>query len=197
MKLNKQEEQCISYFKYLILDKLEDINCWIAGGAIRDYFSIGKIKSDIDIFFTDEIEYYKAVAICSEFQVINQNENAIMLKNNGKLFHLIKKHFYNSPEDTINSFDFTVCCCACTKDKIVVNDSFYMDLARRRLVINSLPYPLSTLQRLQKYIKKGFWICNMGLLELSKGIMKVDLTNKESNSLEYYPDGLPKFMRID
>ena len=47
-----------------------------------------------------------------------------------------------------------------------------MDLAKRSLVINSLPYPLSTVQRMQKYIKKGYTICNGGLLEIALNLVE-------------------------
>ena len=39
----KQIDDAISYFNWLILDEFQDIKCWIAGGAVRDYFSFGKL----------------------------------------------------------------------------------------------------------------------------------------------------------
>ncbi|MFW6311149.1 MAG: hypothetical protein ACOC1K_02825 [Nanoarchaeota archaeon] len=47
----EQFEQAISYFNHVILNRLKDIDCWVAGGAVRDYFMYGYPKSDVDIFF--------------------------------------------------------------------------------------------------------------------------------------------------
>lgn len=197
----KQIDDAISYFNWLILDEFQDIKCWIAGGAVRDYFSYGKPKSDIDIFFPNQEEFDKADSKLFsniENKLLKSSENAKLFKHKHGLIHIIQKHFYETPNDIINSFDFTVCCAAIGKDcGLIYHETFFIDLARRKLVINSLPFPLSSLQRLQKYIKKGFWICNGGLLELSKALKNIDFEDKNQNILEFYPDGTPKFNRID
>lgn len=195
--MSQQIENAISYFRYIIFDKLKNIDCWVAGGAVRDFFSVGKPLCDVDVFFPSTNEYNGADEILSkDNKVVSDTENGKMIIVEKRKFHLIKKHFYDSPESTIRSFDFTVCCAAVDREKIYNHYTFFIDLARRRIVINNLPFPLSSLQRLQKYIKKGFWICNGGLLDLSKAIAKIDFENKDSNVFEYYPDGSPKFKRI-
>jgi hypothetical protein len=197
---NEQPQQvtnAISYFKHIILDKLEGVDCWVAGGAVRDYFSVGRPQSDIDIFFPSQEQYDLADKKLEGNFVIEDTNNAKLYSFDKKKIHIIKKQFYANPQITIEDFDFTVCCAAIDRIKLYNNQNFFIDLAGRRLVINRLTYPLSTLQRMQKYIKKGYWICNGGLLELAKGIQKVDFSNKDQSVLEYYPDGSPKFMRID
>lgn len=197
--MSDQVENAVAYFKNIILDKLEGVKCWVAGGALRDYFAVGYPKSDIDVFFPSEEQYNLADAklAIDGYKCILDNESGKMYKIKKRLIHIVKSHFFDSPQHTIDSFDFTVCCAAVDNDAIFHHESFFMDLARRRLVINALPFPLSTLQRLQKYIKKGYWICNGGILKISKGIKEVDFDNKKENGLEFYPDGTPKFLRID
>ncbi len=63
--------------------------------------------------------------------------------------------------------------------------------------INSFKTSGSTMQRLQKYFNKGYWICNGGILEIAQAINKLDLSDPEQNNIEYYPDGTPRFVRID
>ena len=86
------ETDCINYFNTLILDdlkkKLPDLNCWIAGGAIRDFFIHGRHLNDIDIYFPDPIEASKLRKILSKKSgVIYQNVNCQ------------KYHFYKENSD--------------------------------------------------------------------------------------------------
>lgn len=202
---------CIKYFKkiffeYLMSNEYDDagnfkpldIHCWIAGGALRDYFSIGYPQSDIDIFFPNEGEYQKLKDFFESkgLEVQYENEKVCVFFFNKHKFDLVKV-FFSGPHETISEFDFTVCCCAVDEDDVYMHADFFPDLARRRLIINKLPFPLSTLQRLQKYIKKGYSICNGGLLDLSKGIAGLDLTRPEVNTFEFYADGSPRFVRFD
>lgn len=203
---------CIRYFKKIFFDNLAipdeknedgsprllDVNCWIAGGALRDYFSIGYPQSDIDVFFPDETQYSLLKSFLEEqgYEVQYENDKVCVFFINKHKFDLVKV-FFNDPRATIAEFDFTVCCCAVDKNDVYMHADFFPDLARRRLIINKLPFPLSTLQRLQKYIKKGYSICNGGLLDLSKGIAGLDLTRPEVNTFEFYADGSPRFVRFD
>jgi hypothetical protein len=199
----EQIQSVKGYFeRYFKLDS-EDCRFWIAGGCLRDYFSLGYHASDIDVFFPSREDFDKFSSI-SKFEgagkIIFENENTkrLLFTLNGKdvIVDLIKK-FFSSPEETISEFDFTICCVAMDRLFFYCNSTFFIDLAKKRLVVNKLPYPLSTLQRLQKYIIKGFRICNGGLLEIAKAISEIDLSNPDSNHLAFYPDGSPKFRRID
>jgi tRNA nucleotidyltransferase/poly(A) polymerase len=50
----EQLKNCVDFFNKLILKELSVCtNTWIAGGAVRDYFS-GTEFSDIDLFFKTE-----------------------------------------------------------------------------------------------------------------------------------------------
>ena len=51
-----------SEFNKLILDDMSknNINCWIAGGVLRDYFAKDPMVTDCDVFFPNEGEFDKA-----------------------------------------------------------------------------------------------------------------------------------------
>lgn len=190
-------KSCISRFKPL----LEIVSPgWIAGGAVRDFFAQQPTDSDIDIFFTDAVGFTSAVdtmALQDDARKLYENPAMVAFKWHGKIVQLIRQHFFASAIETIEAFDFTVCCCAVDLNGVYVHEHFFDDLAGRRLAINKLPFPLSTLERLQKYVSKGFRACNGTLLELAKGIQATNLGEPSANTLTFYPDGTPRFARFD
>jgi len=220
-----QLENCIKYFNRLILDELKPVcMTWVAGGCVRDYFSIGKLTSDIDLYFPDEHNYERCrkYLMEAETRVIKEmvddkevekhipkhkavkyfeNDNVVMVKYNGRKFDLVKKYF-PSPETTITEFDFTVCCAAVDSGKVYTHETFFIDLAKRQLMINKLPFPLSTMWRMQKYIKKGFYMCSGEMLKLSKAIggLQTNTEEGEKANIELQPmseGGGPRFLTFD
>lgn len=158
-----QFDNAVRRFKSLILDEFETngISCWIAGGAVRDYFMVVNNTPDFDIFFRSAIEYKLAVEylVGNNAELKWESENGAKYAYNGKTFDLIKKYFA-SPEDTINAFDFTVSMFAVDVSRVYHGPTSFIDLAKRQLMINKITYPKSTLNRAFKYYSKGFKICN-------------------------------------
>lgn len=202
-----QFENCVNYFRKLILNELSQICiCWVAGGCVRDYFSIGKMSSDIDIYFPSEEDYKKAIEyLCKSntrvmvsedidennakvitkiitsketAKIVFENDNVTKVLYNGMKFDIIKKYF-PSVKDTILEFDFTVCCAGVDLHNVYTHDTFFIDLSKRQLMINKLPYPLSTMWRMQKYINKGYYMCSGEMLKLSKAIGELQTNTAE------------------
>lgn len=197
----QQIDNCIKYFSKIILKDLildNHIICWIAGGAIRDYFSFGYVKSDIDLFFPDRHNLCLALIFFRKngAKFIFKNSKVISVLYRKKKFDLVKVLF-ETPLNTIQSFDFTVCCAAVDDKDVYHHQTFFIDLAKKALVINSLPFPLSTMQRMQRYIKRGYSICNGGLLMIAKAISKIDFKDKNQNVFEFYSNGDLRFIRYD
>jgi len=194
----QQLDDCVSYFSRLFLNDFP-ATCWIAGGSLRDYFSLGHCMTDVDVFFPNEEELKKVEQFFKDKKIVCTFENDRVANYVYKkhLVQLIKAYYFEGPREAIGQFDFTVACCAVDKKEVYYHESFFIDLARKRIVINALPFPLSTLQRLQKYIKKGYTICNKRLLEISKGIQTLNLESPADNTFEFYSDGQLRFMRID
>jgi len=201
--VNQQhKDMAIEYFKRLVFNHLpNDVVCWVAGGSLRDYFTEGKVNSDFDVFFPDVINFNKAHKALLKDKKIKEGWSDSNISNfidaNGNKIQLISAHYFPNPSETIANFDFTIACGAIDTKEIYLHEDFFEDLAARRLVINNLPFPLSTLERMQKYIKKGYSICNGGLLKICNSIRSLDLNNPKNNQLEFYANGDPRFMRMD
>lgn len=220
-----QLENCIKYFSKQILDELKEVCItWVGGGCVRDYFSVGKLTSDIDLYFTCEEDYLKCkkyfveqnfITVSKEEEgktvitkfpkqkakVIFENDNVTKIIYKGRPFDLVRKYFPSASE-TIKEFDFTVCCAAVDIHSVYTHETFFIDLAKRQLMINKLPFPLSTMWRMQKYIQKGFYMCSGEMLKLSKAIgeLQTNTPKGEENAVELQPmseGGSPRFLTFD
>jgi hypothetical protein len=177
MKLNTERtNRCKVHFNELILDDLSNFKVWVAGGAVRSWYSNEKI-SDIDLFFPNESERQKCLNFITGLGGITvySNKNVDKVKYKNKIFDFCKVYF-SDPESTINSFDFTVTMASVDKSDSYFGDSFFIDLASKRLAINTLPMPVSTIMRLQKYIRRRYWICKEEMSKIVFAIQGIDLT---------------------
>lgn len=157
-----QMDNAVDRYNKIILSELKEagIKCWIAGGALRDYFAGVRIKTDYDLFFPNEIEYEKAKVYfkTKDCEVKWESDNGMKIKYESRTFDLIKK-FFPSPKETIAEFDFTVSMFAVDFDRVYYGDTSFIDLAKRQLMINKITYPASTMSRAFRYYKKGYSMC--------------------------------------
>ena len=188
-------ENCVLYFRDLILDKLP-FDCWVAGGALRDFFIDGHCDNskDIDVFFRYSGEYREA---CKHLRSLgikqsftNDHVTNFDLGFDRHKVQLVGMHQFKGPQETIDKFDFTVCGAAVDKEKAYFLPTFFDDIKERRLSFHALPYPIATLKRLPRYIKKGFDINNDQLLFLADEINQLD----EDVVMEhFYENGMTNF----
>lgn len=168
-----QLDNAVERYRKIILTELKnsDIKCWLAGGAIRDYFMGVKIDTDYDLFFPNEIEYNKCkVFFKAKNAVIKwESDNGMKVRYNHRTFDLVKKYF-DTPQLTIDNFDFTVSMFAIDFDKLYYGESTFIDLAKRQLILNKIPFPASTLSRAFRYYGKGFKMCLGEMKKLCEAI---------------------------
>ena len=167
---------------------------------MRDYFQQKPCTSDIDVFFASPEDLAEGIRSLEETdaRLIYSRKNVQGYIFKRRKIELIKNRFFPGPEETIDEFDFTVCCAAINHwGRVVVHPNFFEDLAANRLVIHQLDYPLGTLARLPRYVEKGFKPCNGTLLRLAKAIQSIDFDDPEQNKLEFYSSGKQRFGRFE
>jgi hypothetical protein len=180
-----------------IIKELPD-NCWIAGGCMRS-FLCGEKPKDIDVFTADPDSVIAFLEKKDGFKKSFGNDFFQNFKFKDLTYQVIKKYKYNTPQETIDSFDFTLISAAYGKDGLVLHERFYIDNAQKRLVINALPLPLSTMKRALKYALRGYMLCPVSLSKLVRAIneLSVDWENPDQNQIDFYPDGTPTFRGKD
>lgn len=92
-------QNCINKFNDIILTELykKEIKCWIAGGSVRDYFMGIPVKTDIDLFFPDLVNYNKAAKHFkdNDAEIKWESENGMKVLYKKKTFDLVKIFFKN------------------------------------------------------------------------------------------------------
>lgn len=163
------------------LPKVSPDGPWLAGGAVRRTLDRTPLDSDFDFFFKNEEQKNKFAEQLREedgaFQVFENEFNATYLMpaqiiphdevpewNKGVTpeakIQLIHFRYYNSAEEVIDSFDFTLSQFAYDGENIYMADFAMWDVARRRLVPHKLTYATASVRRLLKYSAQGFTVCN-------------------------------------
>ncbi len=181
--------KCMDYFRVRIFQYI-GLPCWIAGGAVRDYFMHGRVMNDIDIFVANQEifeEVSKAIADSDTFKADPErfeSKNALKFRTKLGKIDLIKL-FFPTPHDALKSFDFTVCCAAVQFPlKIIHHENFFIDLASRQLKFSKILYPLSTMRRVNRYLEKGFHIDLDAQFELAQEINSKATIHKT----DFYPE---------
>lgn len=173
---------------------------WVAGGAVLAAIAGEKIN-DYDIFsphperiiavLEESPDYSKGKKVDGYFHNFHDNF--------GNMIQIITKVNVASPAVIFEIFDYTIVCGAWDGETFYCHDRFWQDVATRRLVVNALPYPLKSMERMSKYSARGYKPCPIGLMLLARAInnLKIDWDNPKDNEISFYPDGTPRFNGVD
>lgn len=174
-----------NYSKSKSIDDNPNINIFIAGGAIRRPVMGETVvdKSDFDLFFQNPedfkgfLDYLKKRYAVKESRE-NQFNTELKIdldfapKSDDPLkqvtdirevkLQLITVSYYSDMDAVLDSFDFTICQCGYEplKNILTFGPTALYDIARKRLMINKITYPVASLRRILKYTSQGFYGCN-------------------------------------
>ena len=166
---------------------------FICGGCFKNLFCKEKVK-DIDVFFGSRADFETAVSHFDDsdgdFYQWYENESVTAFKRekDGIVVELNHKIF-GTPEDILNQFDFTIAKCAYFKKEVpddgeepdsekthieytlLMHEDFFEHLHMKRLVIDdTIPFPMSTLERMFRYAKYGYFPCRETKIKIAKAI---------------------------
>lgn len=163
---------------------------WLAGGSLRRAISGNNLESDFDFFFKDELQF-KTFEVNLELGYVKVKETDHHVQYRGYSdvlernidIQLIKFQYYNTAQEVLDSFDYTICQVVFDGVDLHVGEYTLWDIANKRLAINKITFPLSTLRRLLKYTNQGYTACS-GCLN---SILQLTVENPHllSNNTEY------------
>jgi len=173
---------------------MRESNAIIAGGAVRSVFA-GEHISDYDLYFDSEKDLRIMQEYLDEnFKKVFTSPNAISYKKDKICIQLIimPELIGLGCDKLLEGFDFTICMGAFSmkEDRFYHNEDFLIDLSEKRLVFNiKAKYPMASMYRVLKYIKKGYKISGLEIVKIS-----LSIHNLKMNS---YKDLRKQLMGID
>jgi hypothetical protein len=164
-----------------ILGTLKQARAVIAGGAVRAVFA-GEHISDYDVYFknVNGINQVRTWLDNNEFVQFAVTPNAESYSKNSVKIQLITMPSLacENSTDIIKQFDYSVCMGAfdVESDTFVLDPLFLEDVSRRELRFNiTSKYPISSLFRLRKYLKKGYSISGIEMVKLGCAINNLQM----------------------
>lgn len=179
-----------------LIDLFKQHDVLLCGGALTSVFSSARIR-DWDLYFTSRDA---AVAVREEF-IKNGKEcsstdlaRTYTWKKKKRPFQLIEGVGY-FPDDTdgdaslayakkvFDHYDYTICMGGYSfkHDAFFFDDLFFKHLAQRRLVFNhKTDFPLCSLVRAAKYVKRGYTISGVEQLKLALTVNNLSIKTYKS-----------------
>jgi len=156
----------LNAFPSIVVSSIKAGNCWIAGGFIRRWWGNIKQDSDIDLFFSSK-ETYDIIctsldAEAEEPCLVSEFNRMYTIKINDEWtinVQCIHHQFYANTEALLDSFDFTICQFAYDGTSICTTELTIIDSQRKRLVPHKITFGVSSLRRIVKYSKQGYYMC--------------------------------------
>lgn len=156
-----------------IVDIIKE-KAFITGGCIPSML-LDEYVNDFDIYFSDQksankvLKYYESVDTSAQekFKVKLITENAINLSD--KIQLIIK--FTGSPIEVIDNFDWQhIKSYFVYPDVMIFTNDVYKLIVEKELIYTGSAYPVSSMMRLKKYIKKGWTVSNATMLHIALDI---------------------------
>lgn len=138
---------------------------WLAGGALRRTLIGDLLTSDFDFFFNGEesLKAFKKSLISRGAREISKTDHqetlVIEIARKQRTIQLVKIGYYETAEQLIDSFDFTITQFAYDGEVLTCGKFSLWDLSRRRLALHKLTYGVATMRRLIKYTNQNFTAC--------------------------------------
>jgi len=169
---------------------------YLAGGAIRRMLIGQPQDSDLDFFFADKesenslrdhLNSLTSVSVLCErtgdfvetYTILDPETIACKVK-----IQLIFGEHYRTPEDLIDSFDFTICQFVTDLDWIKYESVSVADLKARQLEPCGITRAVSSLKRLIKYHQQGFTMSNAAIKRFLEQVANIDLDGDDQEELD-------------
>jgi len=164
---------------------------YVAGGACTSVFSNARIN-DMDVFFlkkedADSVSRYLVSAAGEDkpnWVFVARTAHADTFKHikTGNVYQIIHA-IYGPPSTVMAQFDFTIAQCAWIPawdpfeyEKFEIADAFFQHLAQRKLYFTcGTQYPIASLWRMRKFLRRGFTIDAVNLTKIALAIHALKL----------------------
>lgn len=151
---------------------------YIAGGALVSLVQ-GEEPHDYDIWFRS-LDDWTAATNGLQFRPARKSKYSwSYYLPSGKEVQLVKSRL-GEPAEVVGSFDFKHTHCYYEASGILVADIEYLRSKRLDFVPGNLCHPVNTLQRLCKFVRRGYSVSNQSIADLMNAIGQDYESRKDS-----------------
>lgn len=182
MNYNKQKRILLNKLDRKTLELLTKYKTVIAGGAITSVFTRRPIN-DYDIYCKSIDDTILLVnELKKNYDIVSDTDNAYTLshKNKKQIIQVIKydKFCTDNINDIFKHFDFyhNMGAYDIEKGEFVLHEKFLLDNASNTITFNpGTDYPVCSLQRIVKYIDRGYKISGIELIKIALSIHNLSI----------------------
>lgn len=162
-----------------------DIPFWIVGGMFASERTKTEIN-DVDVF-SSQPEILVDRLIIAGWTETFRNSHIVNLTppaatDAPSKFQVILRPFATM-QQTVESIDFTINAIGYDGQQYYRHSDTLNDIDNKRIVVQTLNYPLNTLTRMFKYAKRGYDIDHQSTLDIIAAIRDLDIEELDSSSL--------------
>ena len=180
LKLKKDKFIKSDEIKKIINLNIINSTSWLAGGALRASYNSEEIK-DYDMFFKDvlslnlsktilENNNYEKIFDCPEGKLTTYKKENIKIQ-------LVSENYYYSCEKLLDEFDITACRYAFDGKYVYCYFSSIRDTKNKKIDFHKITYPMASMKRIQKYIKKGYTLKNKSIEKFINNVKEMQNIN--------------------
>lgn len=171
--------------------------CFIAGGAVRRWFTGLEKLSDVDIFAPSKETLSAFLATIDGAEKVDETKNADTYLLKDTRIQLIK-HYRPTVELLLNSFDFNVCQFAWDEKGIWATPEAAIGTLRGQLSVAQITpeFAMDSMRRAFKYQDKGFKPCDGTIRDISNIVATLNREQIESQ-IVISPHGGRRIVRFD
>jgi len=138
---------------------------WIAGGAVLSWYNNEPIGAgDLDVWFNSNIQREAVIDRLKRdgFNKVGNTSKAMSFSkyksgyDHAKLVQLIQLNFFNSPEEVLNDFDFTVSQLVTDGATLKMGEHTARDIKARVLRMHNIKFNRNYIDRVIKYQTYGY-----------------------------------------
>lgn len=168
-----------------------EANGFIAGGAVRSVFSSDRIV-DLDIFFENQASFDLCVKTLQgnehspSFSITESAWTHIGVTEGDDETHRMRYQLicaeFGTPQEILAKFDFTMCKAAwdVATGHFVFDELFLKHVAQKRLCFNPHAiYPICSLWRAAKFIKRGWRLPGIEAIKLALAIHNIKIDDRK------------------
>ncbi len=172
-------------------------SAYMCGGAVRSFFDKTEVQ-DYDFFLLRKDDMADIISKIKKDTTLHKEilfeckkqELFSFLDYTGKKIQIICKNDYPTVMDLLHTFDFT--CCSMGIDingYLFCEEESLKDCQNMILYANTITYPVSTMRRIEKYIRKGYRVDLTLYNKLLLAAIELNKTTELPERIEFYHGG--------